>query len=82
MVSEMPELLLMTFLLLSNCHGRIGGTRKKATALKMDLRVAQPRSNTGLWHQEVEVVDLRCFTCVRSDAGAPWAPGDGASLLE
>lgn len=30
MVAEMPELLLMTFLLLSNCHGRIGGTRKKS----------------------------------------------------
>lgn len=70
MVSEMPELLLMTFLRLSNCHGRIRGTRKKATALKMDLRVAQPHSNIGHWHQDVEIVDF------------PRIRGDGASLSE
>lgn len=47
MVSEMPELLLMTFFCLVNCHGRIGGAWKIATALKMDPKFAQPQSNLG-----------------------------------
>lgn len=58
--------------------GRQGG--KKATALKTDLRVAQLRSDPSLRHQEGETGDLwRCLTCFRGDAGAPQAPGDGAS---
>lgn len=65
-----------------NRGGGEGGDRggKKATALKTDLRVAQLRSDPSLRHQEGETGDLwRCLTCFRGDAGAPQAPGDGAS---
>lgn len=47
MGSEMPELLLVTFFCLLNCHGRIGGAWKTATALEMDPKFAQPQSNLG-----------------------------------
>lgn len=62
-------------------EGRGGGTQgKKAIALRTDLRVALLRSDPGLGHQEGETADLwRCLTCFRGDAGAPRAPGDGAS---
>lgn len=62
-------------------RGGEGGTQgKKATALKMDLRVTLLCSDPGLGHQEGETENLwRCFMCFRGDAGAPQAPGDGAS---